>query len=426
MNNLILKGDIAYSEKDKTLKTLRNGYVVCEDGICKGIFDEIPEKYKSFTLKDYSGKLIIPGFIDLHIHAPQFAFRSTAMDLELIDWLNRYTFPEEAKYENLEYADKAYSVFADAMRKSATCRGVVFATMHRKATEILMDKMEQTGLISYVGKINMDRESIPELQEKSFLDSASDTAGWLNDISGRYKNTFPIITPRFIPSCSDKLMAELHKIQKDYDLPVQSHLSENPEECQWVQELCPDSRFYADAYAKWDLFGGRVKTVMAHCVYSCDDEIEMIKDRGVFVAHCPTSNMNLSSGIAPIRRYLDLGIRVGLGSDVAGGNSENMSLAIVDAIKASKLYWRLIDDTKSALTFDEAFFCATLGGGEFFGNVGSFLPDYEFDAVVIDDSGIEPAIESNIHDRLERAVYLSLDSTDIAAKFVAGKEIDIE
>lgn len=421
--NFVLKGDICYSKSRTELAGVKNGFLVCADGKCAGVFQELPEQYKAFKLYDYTGKLIFPGMIDTHIHAPQFAFRGTAMDLELIDWLNNYAFIEEAKYQDLAYADKAYSIFADAMKKSVTTRTCIFATKHREATEVLMDKMEESGLISYVGKVNMDRESIPELQEKSELDSAFTTFRWINDVTGKYQRTFPILTPRFIPSCSDELMQELCEVQKAYDLPLQSHLSENPGEVEWVKELCPESYFYGDAYDRWGLFGGNVNTVMAHCIYSSEAEIELIKERGVMVAHCPASNMNLSSGIAPIREYLKRGIKVGLGTDVAGGHSESMFRAVTDAIMVSKLYWRMTDPDDAPLTFAESFYLATAGGGQFFGKVGTFEPDYEFDAVVLDDSVAPCPYEQSIFERMERSAYLTLDAHGITAKFVAGNKV---
>lgn len=426
MNNLVLKGDIVYSHPDRRMEVQENSYLVCADGVCQGAFSELPEQFTDFPLKDYTGKLIFPGLVDLHIHAPQFSFRGTAMDLELLDWLHTYTFPEEAKYRDADYARRAYALFAEAMRKSATTRAVIFATRHREATEILMDAMEETGLVSYVGKINMDRESIPELQEKDSLDSAFNTFGWIHDVMGKYKNTFPILTPRFIPACTDELLNELHEIQLTYDIPVQSHLSENPGECAWVAELCPEAKFYGDAYARWGLFGGRAKTVMAHCVYSCEEEVELMKTNGVFVAHCPTSNVNLSSGIAPIWKYIDMGLRVGLGSDVSGGDSESMFLAVADTIKSSKMYWRLVDNNSKPLTFEEAFALATVGGGEFFGKVGSFEPGYEFDALVLDDSAVLSPLSLSVRERLERAVYLRLDGTCLLAKYVQGVPVNLD
>ena len=421
--DFIIKGDFAYCKNQTELIAEKDAFLICINGRSEGIFREIPEKYKDLELYDYSGKLIIPGMTDLHIHAPQYAFRGMHMDEELLEWLNRYTFVEEGKYADEEYARLAYGIFAEEMRKSATTRASVFATVHRRATVILMDEMERSGLVSYIGKINMDRNAPETILDESADMSAYNTFGWINETAGKYGRTMPILTPRFIPSCSNELLGELKEIVHTYDIPIQSHLSENPGEVSWVKELMPDSEFYGDGYARFDLFGKHTRTIMAHCIYSPEKEIELMKENGVYVAHCPSSNMNLCSGIAPIRKYLDRGIRVGLGSDVAAGESESIFTEIKKAIEVSKLYQRYIDASAKPLTFPEAFWLATLSGASFFGKAGSFAKDYEFDAVVLDDEKEAHPQPLEIPERLERSIYLGTDRDRILAKFVRGTKI---
>ena len=279
--NFVLKGNICYSEDAKNLKLVEAGWLVCREGLCAGVFETLPEEYASYPVTDCGDQIITPGLVDLHVHAPQYAFRGLGMDLELLDWLNTNTFPEESKYRDLDYAKSAYGIFADSMRSSATTRACIFATIHNQATELLMDLMEETGLKTMIGKVNMDRNSPEYLCEESAEQSAADTVKWLEDTADQYENVRPILTPRFIPSCTDELMRKLKEVQKKYDLPVQSHLSENQGEIAWVQELCPESRFYGDAYDQFGLFGGDVKTIMAHCVSSTEEEIELMRERGV-------------------------------------------------------------------------------------------------------------------------------------------------
>lgn len=421
--SFVLKGVICHSPDPNTLSIMENAYVVCENGISAGIFPVLPECFRNLPLRDMGEKLIIPGLVDLHLHAPQYSYRGTGMDLELLEWLNTITFPQEAKYADLDYARKAYSIFARDLKMSATTRACIFGTLHVDATVLLMDLLEETGLKTMVGKVNMDRNGSPELQEKSARESAAATREWLSRVSGRYQNTQPILTPRFIPSCSDDLMQQLSEIQKEYQLPIQSHLSENSGEIAWVQELCPSSRFYGDAYSQFGLFGGEgCPTVMAHCVHSTDEEVALMKERGVFIAHCPQSNTDLASGIAPVRRYLDEGLHVGLGSDMAGGFSLSIFRAMADAIQVSKLRWRLLDDFLKPVTLEEAFYMATLGGGSFFGKVGCFEKGYEFDALVLDDSNLRHPQKLTARERLERLVYLS-DDRNITEKYVSGNII---
>ena len=427
--NFVIKGNICQTMNPKELDLHENAYVVCVDGVSKGIFDSLSEEYADLPLYDYGDALIFPGMVDLHVHAPQYAFRGMCMDLELMDWLNSYTFPEEEKYEDLEYAERAYGMFVDAMKKGATTRSCIFATRHRYATELLMKMMEESGLVSYVGKVNMDREASEALTEASADISAYTTFGWINSVKDKYINTKPILTPRFIPCCTDKLMEELREIQMAYGIPVQSHLSESKGEIEFVKFLRPENPFYGDSYNEYDLFGKNddintdVKTVMAHCVWSTDEEVDMMCKNDVFVAHCPASNMNLTSGIAPIRKYLERGLHIGLGSDVAGGHSDSIFRAVTDAIQVSKMYFRMVDEACKPLVFSEAFYLATKGGGAFFGNVGSFEEGYEFDAVIMDDSILSHPQSLTLAERMERAVYLGLDEKNIQAKFVAGRKI---
>lgn len=421
-NDFVLKGNICYNRSPSELETVEAGYLVCVDGRSAGVYEELPDAYKGLPVRDYGDRLIIPGLVDLHLHAPQYSFRGLGMDLELLDWLNQRTFPEEARYSDLDYAKKAYSIFGENMKRSATTRACIFGTIHREATELLMDIMEATGLKTMVGKVNMDRNSPDFLREENDAVSEEETLRWLEEIEGKYKNTEPILTPRFIPSCSDNLMERLGALQRKTKLPVQSHLSENKGEIEWVRELCPWAESYGHAYDHFGLFGGEAKTIMAHCVWSQGKELDLMEERRVYIAHCPQSNVNLSSGIAPVREYLNRGMNIGLGTDVAGGSGESIFRAMADAIQVSKLRWRLVDESLKPLTIEEAFYLGTKGGGSFFGKVGSFEEGYEMDAVVLDDSYLAHPQELTVKERLERFVYLG-DERSITAKYAAGMAI---
>lgn len=420
--NFVVKGNIISSKNPSELAIHENAFLVCAEGLTAGIFPELPEEYASFPLYDYGKCLIIPGLVDLHVHAPQYTYRGLGMDKELLDWLQTYAFPEESRYEDPDYAERAYRIFVEKMRTNATTRACIFATAHVPATLLLMEMLEKSGLITYVGKVSMDRNAPAPLCEESPAVAAAAVEKWLKTSLKKYKNTKPMLTPRFIPSCTDDLLTSLGRFQKKYHVPVQSHLSENLSEIAWVRELCPYSSDYGEAYEHFGLFGGNAPTVMAHGVWPGKREFARIKERGVYIAHCPQSNTNIASGIAPVRQYLDAGIHIGLGSDVAGGSSDSIFRAMVDAIQISKLRWRLITQDDAPITLDEAFYMATAGGGEFFGKVGKFEEGYEFDAVVLDDENLPTPREFSTHERLERIVYLG-DDRNIAAKFVAGRKL---
>lgn len=428
MNDFIIKGDICYAKNMNKIEGIKDGYLICQDGISKGIFENIPQKYEKFSVYDYSGKLVIPGLCDMHTHAPQHSFIGLGMDYELMDWLEHKTYPEEIKYSDITYAEKAYNIFAEKLLKSVTTRACIFATVHEKATIELMKILDKTGLYCYIGKVGMDREAPEELCE-SKEKIISDYENILENYGKTFKNINVILTPRFIPCCSNELLKKMSELREKYNLPVQSHLSENLSEVKLVKELCPDSAFYGDAYDSLGLFGKSrcdgsfFNTVMAHCVYPCDEEIKLMAENNVFAAHCPSSNMNLASGIAPVRKMLESGVKVALGTDAAAGSSLSLLRAITDAVQVSKLYYCLIDSSKKPLTFSESFFMASKGGGEFFGKVGSFEEGYELDAVILNDEDINFNKELTPAERLERFAYLSGDSLGIKAKYVKGLKV---
>lgn len=414
-----LKGDIIFTPACGRLEVRPGQYLVCEDGLVAGVFETLPERFGGIPVHDHGGRLILPGLVDLHVHASQYAYRGLGMDMELLDWLGKNAFPEEARFADPEYAAAAYGVFADELARSATTRACIFATVHRPATLLLMERLEKAGLRGFVGKLNMDSNCPDDLRETT-EESLAETRRWLEESAG-FSAVRPAITPRFIPSCSEKLMNGLGELQRQFGAAMQSHLSENLSEIEWVKQLRPKARFYGEAYSRPGLFGGECPTVMAHCIWSGEEERALMRERGVFLAHCPQSNMNVSSGITPVRTWLNEGQKAGLGSDVAGGAHLSIFRAMTDAIQCSKLRWRLVDGSLAALTLPEALYLATKGGGEFFGKVGSFEPGYEFDAIVMDDSALPTTRRCTIAERLERVVWLS-DGLPLA-KYVAGRRL---
>jgi len=396
---------------------IRKGYILVEDGLTKDFSEENPDK--SLKLFDYTDKLIIPGLSDLHIHAPQYPNMGLGMDLELLGWLDTYTFPEESKFKEPEYAKKIYQTFVDDLAKSATTRASIFATLHTDVTLLLMDLLEQKKICAYVGKVGMDRNCPDFYIEKN---GKEETKRFVEECEKRnYKFVKPIITPRFTISCTDEYMEYMGKLAKEHNIPVQSHLSENLGEIDFVKQLRPNDKFYAESYDKSGLFGKEVKTVMAHCVHCPKEEKELIKKNGVYIAHCPTSNSNLSSGICPAGEFLREGYNIGLGSDVSGGHTLDLFEVIRHTIEMSKMHLRYIDLNKKGLTLPETFYMASNKGGSFFGKVGVFEKDYEFDALVLDESLIPSVRTYNEKERLERFIYHK--NARIESKFIRGNKI---
>ena len=414
----LVHGDLCFSTAPRHIETMEASYLHVKDGKCISCYKELPEALSSLEIKDYSGNLIIPGMVDLHLHAPQYAYRGTKMDLPLLDWLNSNTFPEEAKYEDMNYAKAAYKNFVEDLKESPTTRAVIFATLHKEATLCLMDLLEKSGLETMVGKVNMDRNSPDYLTEHSAEEALENTRNWLQAIPKEYRHCHPILTPRFTPTCSDALMEGLGKIKKEKGIPLQSHLSENKAEIAWVKELCPGTKNYGESY---DRYGLLQHSVMAHCVHTREDELELLKERECYICHCPQSNTNLQSGAAPVKHFLEKGAKLGLGTDVAGGANLSMFRAITDAIHVSKLRSCLLLED-AAITVEEAFFMASLSGGGFFGKVGSFLTGYEADFLVYERKR-ESIREESLLERLEMLLYTEKELFRMKAKFVSGRQI---
>lgn len=420
----ILKGNIIFAPNFGQLKILENGFIVIEGKAVKGTYcPELPAKYRGIPVTDCKDALIIPGFVDLHAHASQFMNRGLGLDCELLPWLERYTFPEEAKFKDPAYAEKVYRKFVAELWKWGTTRAVLFGTIHREATEKLMELLAAAGLGGYVGKVNMDRNS-PDFLVETTGQSLADTEAFILKTRDRYELVKPIVTPRFVPACTPELMAGLARLAQTYNVPVQSHLSENTGEVELVRALHPDCRSYAGVYEQFGLFG-RQPTIMAHCIYNDDAEIALMAKNRIYAAHCPFSNNNLASGIAPVRKLIRHQVAVGLASDIAGGHELSIAKVAAMAVQVSKLKWLETDRQEAFFTIPEVFYMATKGGGSFFGKVGSFEEGYEFDALVIKD-GLQGGAGANsysVEDRLSSFFYAG-DYTHITARYVAGKKVE--
>ena len=410
-----IKGNIVHALKMGELTIKEQGVLIVRDGRIQ----EITHTYTGDDLLDYGDQLIIPGLCDMHVHAPQYAMAGFGLDMELLPWLNTYTFPEESKFSDPAYAGGIYERFAQALVAAGTTRACVYGTIHTDTVLLLMDILARAGIKAYVGKVNMDRNAPKTLCEDT-EGSIRETARWLREAAQRHPLVRPILTPRFLPSCSSPLLTALGETAREQGLPVQSHLSENVSEVAWVRELEAASSCYGQAYAKYGLFGGKVHTIMAHCVHSCGEERDLMARNGVYMAHCPDSNSNLASGMADVRGMLSAGVHVTLGSDLAGGCSISILDVAAKAIRISKLLQSA--GGGKCLTVPEAFYLATSAGAEFFGDTPGFQPGGMLHAVVLDDAHLVRPRQLSVAERLERCLYLSRD-IKIEAVYSEGQKI---
>ena len=411
-----LKGNIIEALSPDILGIHPNSYLVLEDGRVAGIHTVLPGSMAAeATVTDFGDALILQSFCDMHLHGPQYEFAGTGMDRPLLQWLETYAFPTEARYADPGYAREKYRTLARDLIRNGTTRVCMFSSLHTDTTLILMEELEKAGVTGFVGKVNMDRNAPPYLCETT-EESEKETLRWLEGCK-RFTSVKPILTPRFAPSCTEQLLAFLGKLKAERDLPVQSHLSENTGEIALVAQLFPDCGQYWQVYDKYGLFDN--KTLMAHCVHSDARERTAMKMRGVHPVHCASSNNSLMSGISPVANMLREGQSVCLGSDVAGGTTLSMLRTMANSISASKDRGSMMRDPDQAISIEQAYYMATGAGQSFFGCGNGFAVGELFHAVVLDDSVLPKLPGITLRDRLLRAVY-RLDDRHIRAIYSEG------
>lgn len=282
-----------------------------------------------------------------------------------------------------------------------------------------MDELERAGVTGYVGKVNMDRNGLPGKLQETTEESVRETLRWLD--ACHFEHIKPILTPRFTPSCTDGLMAELGRIAAARGLYVQSHLSESTNEIAWVKELHPECSQYWETYDKYGLW--KDHTLMAHCVWSDERERAAIRDAGVVVVHCGDSNVNICSGICPVRRMVNEGLWVTLGSDIAGGAQLPMYKVITMSIRTSKARRVTDEQHPEFLTVAEGYYLGTTSGHKYFGAGEGFAVGDKLHAVVIDDGDFpEAAHPLNVEERFERAIYMT-HRHNIVSVWSDGREV---
>ena len=410
-----LKGNIIEALTPDTLGIHPHSYLVLEDGRVVGIYPVLPDALGSASVTDYGDALILQSFADMHLHGPQYEFMGTGMDRPLLQWLEAYAFPTEARYADPAYAREKYRILARDLIQNGTTQFCMFSSLHTDSTLILMEELEKAGVIGYVGKVNMDRNAPPYLCETTD-ESKKETLRWLDECK-RFTLVKPILTPRFAPSCTDELLTFLGKLKAERNLPVQSHLSENLGEIALVGQLFPDCPQYWEVYDKYGLFDS--KTLMAHCVHSDARERAAIAMRGVHPVHCASSNNSLMSGISPVADMLREEQQVCLGSDVSGGTTLSMLHTMANSISASKDRGSLQQDASQALSIEQAYYMATSAGKSFLGLKPGFSEGELLHAVVLDDTHLPKLPNITLRERLPRAAY-RLDDRHIRAVYSEG------
>ncbi len=384
------------------------------------------------------GAYVLPGFCDLHVHAPQWPQLGKALDVPLEVWLQQYTFPLEARYADLAFAETAYASLVDGLLANGTTTALYFATQHQAATRRLAEICLEKGQRALIGKVVMDNsDQCPSFYCETTDDALRGTEDFIAFVHGHPANRAgrvkPVVTPRFIPSCTDDVLKGLGRLAKSCGCHVQTHCSESD----WEHAYVLDRHGVSDTESL-DRFGLLTRrTVLAHANFISDADMDTIAARGAGVAHCPLSNHYFSNAVFPLRRALEKGVRVGLGTDISGGPSASLldnvrwavasSRALDDGVDAA-LPYDVRGVRNSAVDWKTAFHLATKGGAEVLDlPVGSFEPGRSFDAVVIDPAAKKGTIAlfdglDTLEDVFQKIVYTA-SKANIAAVWVAGSRV---
>ncbi|MFZ4212829.1 guanine deaminase [Pantoea endophytica] len=396
------------------LLTLRDGKVVSLESwqIAEGRVDPT-------RVTDLRGKLIVPGFIDTHIHYPQTEMIG-AFGEQLLEWLNQYTFPVESQYHCPDHAAKMSAFFLHQLLSNGTTTALVFGTVHKQSVDSLFSAAQQLDMRLIAGKVMMDRnapEYLTETPEESYQHSRELIERWHQ--RGRLSYA---LTPRFAPTSSPELLDTVRQLREEFpDVWMHTHLSENQQEIAWVKALFPERAGYLDVYHHHQLTGKR--SVFAHCLHLEDQEWQCLHDTDSSIAFCPTSNLFLGSGLFNIKRCWQQGVRMGIGTDVGAGTTFNLLQTLGEAYKVGQLQ-------QYKLSACEAFYHATLGGAhalDLDDVIGNFNPGKEADFVVLDAavSPLQKLRNANSKDIWERLfVMMTLgDDRNIAQTWVSGKPV---
>jgi guanine deaminase len=367
-----------------------------------------------------AGQFLLPGFIDLHVHAPQWPQLGMALDLPLEEWLQKFTFPLEARYADLGFAEPAYESLVDTLLANGTSTALYFASIHLDATKKLADICLRRSQRALIGRVAMDNaDQCPDFyRDPSAQAAEADTREFIRYVRAMNGNPgliLPVITPRFIPSCTDDLLVRLGKLAQETGCHVQTHCSESDWADAFVQERCGVSD--TTALDRLGLLSRR--TILAHGNFISDADVATILARGAGIAHCPLSNVYFSDAVFPLRRMLERGVHVGLGTDIAGGASPSILENTRHAVIASRSLESGVDSTQSRserrspdarIDAPIAMWLATVGGGIALDlPIGMFREGFQFDAIVIDPatrfSNLRLSADAGPDEVLQKIVY---------------------
>ena len=398
-----------------------DGLLLVQDGKVKAMglaADMLPLLPAGVNVTDHRGKIIMPGFIDAHIHYPQTDVIASH-GKRLLDWLNDYTFPAEAAFADADHASRVAEFFLDELLRNGTTTAAVYPTLHKGSVDAFFAAAERRGLRMLCGKVLMDRNCPAFLRdeaESSYADSAELIERW----HGRDRLIYAV-TPRFAATSSERQLELAGKLlDENPGVRMQTHLAENGEEIAWVKELFPWSRNYLDVYDHFGLV--RPGALFGHCIHLDDTSWARMASSGATAVHCPTSNLFLGSGLFDYERAHREGVPVAVATDVGGGTSFSMLRTLHEAYKVAQMGRHAFDSL-------DAFYLATRGGAKALGlekQIGSFDIGCEADFIVLDPDAT-PILSRRMASAktLKEKLFLMMmlgDDRAVAGTYVMGKK----
>ncbi|TCB64413.1 guanine deaminase [Acinetobacter sp. ANC 4178] len=402
------------------VRYLEDGVLISEAGKIKWFGpwqDAAAHLPEGVAIQHYPEKLIVPGFIDTHIHFPQTEMVG-AYGEQLLEWLNTYTFPTEMQFQDPAYAAKIAEFFVQELLKNGTTTALVFCTVHPESVDALFEAAQRHQMRLIAGKVMMDRhapEALCDTPERAYTDSKALIEKWHGQGRALYA-----ITPRFAPTSTPEQLQLAGQLKAEYpDVYVHTHLSENKNEIAWVKELFPAQQGYLDVYHHYGLTGSR--SVFAHCVHLEDSEWDCMHATDSAIAFCPTSNLFLGSGLFPLKKTWEKQVKVGLGTDIGAGTSFNQLKTLNEAYKVQQLQ----GDKLSAF---ESLYHATLGGAKALSleqQLGNFNIGKEADFIVLDlQATALQALRQQRAKGIEDALFALMtmgDDRNIHATYIYGQ-----
>ncbi|HEY0685933.1 MAG TPA: guanine deaminase [Steroidobacter sp.] len=368
---------------------------------------------------EHHDALILPGFIDTHIHYPQTDVIAAA-GRDLLDWLEHYTFPAERRFDNEAHAKSSAEFFLDELARNGTTTAQVLGTVHKLATDVFFEAAAKRGIRMIAGKLLMDR-NCPEYLRDTPADGERDTRELIEKWHGQGRLHYAI-TPRFAPTSSNEQLASAGRIARDHpDVFIHSHLAENVDEVAWVHRLFPEARSYLDVYDRFGLL--RERATYAHCIHLDAADRQRMASAGSSAAFCPTSNFYLGSGLFDIAAADAAALQFALATDVGGGTSFSMLRTMAEAYKVTQLLGQRLSPLRM-------FYLATLGGARVLGlhdRIGQLSPGAEADFVVLDPH-VTPLMSRRFKQCATLAERLLLfatlgDERNVVGTYIVGKRV---